>query len=136
MKKLVITLLFTIPLLSGYLFSQDNIKKEIITVISDRELEETVSSNIKNHLAKYENLYTEYQCKVLKNELNLDHDEIIKLIKTNQYVFDVYFKNQTIFFYLKVGARNKTFQEIEDLLIEKKCYIEKASVLTCKIQQL
>ncbi len=135
MKKLIFSILVSVFTYSGDLLSQEETSSTNFSILSEKDLEESILFNIKNSLPKYDNLYKQYQCRIIKNELNLSKEEILKLIKSNKNIFEAYFDNQIIIFYLRQGLNNKAYQEVEASLKTKKCFIEKASIINCKIDK-
>lgn len=135
MKKLIYSLLFSVFAFCGNLLSQEETDSKKFTILSEKEMEKSILFNIENSLPNYENLYKQYQCRIIKNEQNLSNTEILKLLKTNKNITEAYFKNLILVFYLNYTSNNKTFQEIEGLLKAKRCNIEKASIMNCKIDK-
>ena len=135
MKKLIFSLLISFLTFSGDLFAQEETNSTNFSIISEKELEESILFNIKNSFPKHDNLYKQYQCRIIKNESNLSKEEILKLILSNKNIFDAYFDNQIIIFYLSHELNNSAFQEVEASLKSKKCFIEKASIVNCKMDK-
>lgn len=135
MKKLIYSLLFSVFAFCGNLLSQEETGSKKITVLSEKDMEKSILFNIENSLPKYENLYKKHQCRIINNEQNLSNNEILKLLKTNKNIFEACFENQILVFYLNYTSNNKTFQETEGLLKAKGCYIEKVSIMNCKIDK-
>ena len=135
MKKLIYSLLFSVFAFCGNLLSQEETDSKKITVLSEKEMEKSILFNIENSLPNYQNLYKQYQCRIIKNEQNLSNTEILKLLKTNKNITEAYFKNQILVFFIDYEPNNKTFQEVERSLKFERCFIEKASIMNCKIDE-
>jgi hypothetical protein len=135
MKKLIYSLLFSVFAFCGNLLSQEETDSKKFTILSEKDIEKSILFNIENSLPKYENLYKQYQCRIINNEQDLSNTQIFKLLKTNKNIFEVYFENQILFFFIDYEPNNKTFQEVERSLKFERCFIEKASIMNCKIDE-